>query len=55
MTKERRILENIQKVVTRYFILQKNDHNKLKYMAGKEYVLLPFSLVYTPGSISKEI
>ena len=55
MSKERRILENIQKVITRYFILQKNDHNNLKCMAEKDYVLLPSSLVYTPGSISKEI
>lgn len=55
MSKERRKLENIQKVMTRYFILQKNDHNNLKYMAEKDYVLLPSSLVYTLGSISKEI
>lgn len=41
--------------MTRYFILQKNDHNNLKYMAEKDYVLLPSSLVYTLGSISKEI
>lgn len=50
MSKERKTL-----VMTRYFILQKNDHNNLKYMAEKDYVLLPSSLVYTLGSISKEI
>ena len=50
MSKERKIL-----VMTRYFILQKNDHNNLKYMAEKDYVLLPSSLVYTFGNISKEI
>lgn len=31
MSKERKTL-----VMTRYFILQKNDHNNLKYMAEKD-------------------